>query len=163
MTTSARQPRLDTGIPGLHPIPAVRSRVTGAAGTRPSIVKPIALDRGNLLRILNGRGTRIRVASGVLWVTEENNPEDHVLLPGAAIDLAKKGTAIALAHRTARIVIEVPDGVAPPRRVEMALADGERGQRIALAVPTPISLATIALGCATVIGNVLASIWTIGQ
>ena len=95
-------------------MPAVRSRVTSAAGTRPWIVKPIALDRGNLLRILNGRGTRIRVASGVLWVTEENNPDDHVLLPGDAIDLAEKGTAIALAHRPARVVIEVPYGVATP-------------------------------------------------
>jgi hypothetical protein len=100
------------------------------------------------------------VASGVLWVTEENSPDDHVLLPGAAIDLAKKGTAIALAHRPARIVIEVPPGVAPPRRVELALADGERGWRIALAVATPISLATIAAGVATVIGNALASIRT---
>ena len=145
-------------MPGLHPAPAVRRGVTGAAGTRPSIVKPIALDRGNLLRILNGRGTRIRVASGVLWVTEENSPDDHVLLPGAAIDLAKKGTAIVLAHRAARVVIEVPTGVAPPRLVEMALADGERGWRIALAVATPISLATIAAGIATVIGNALAAI-----
>jgi hypothetical protein len=42
----------------------------------------------------------------------------------------------------------------------MALADGERGWRIALAVPTPISLATIAAGVATVIGNALASIRT---
>jgi hypothetical protein len=147
-------------MPGLHPVPTARSRATGAARTRPSIVKPIALDRANLLRIRDGRGTRIRVASGVLWVTEENSPDDHVLLPGAAIDLAKKGTAIVLAHRPARLVIEVPPGVTPPRRVEMALADGERGWRIALAVATPISLATIAAGVATVIGNALASIRT---
>ena len=106
MTTTTR--RLDTGMPGLYPAPTVRSRVTGAVGTRPSIVKPIALDRDNLLRILNGRGTRIHVASGVLWVTEENNPDDHVLLPGDTIDLTKKGTAIVLAHRPARVVIEVP-------------------------------------------------------
>jgi len=158
MTTSTPQPRLATGMPGLHPAPAAGSRVTGATRTRPAIVKPIALDRANLLRIRDGRGTRIRVASGVLWVTEENSPDDHVLLPGAAIDLAKKGTAIVLAHRPARLVIEVPPGVAPPRRVEVALADGERGQRIALAVPTPVSLATIAAGVATVIGNALASI-----
>ena len=64
------------------------------------------------------------------------------------------------ADRPARIVIEVPPGAAPPRAVEMALAGGER-RRIALAVPTPISLSTIATGIATVIGNALASIRTI--
>ena len=123
-----------------------------------TIAKPIALDYGNLLRIRNGRGTRICVASGVLWVTEEDSPEDHVLLPGDAIDLARRGTAIVLAHRPARIVIEVPPGVARPRAVEMALAEGGHGRRIALASTTPIWLLAIASGIATVIRNVLASL-----
>ena len=124
------------------------------------IVKPVALDRGNVLRIRDGRGTRLQVISGLLWVTEENSPADHVLLPGDAFDLCQAGTAIALAHRVSRVVVEVPAGVASPRVVEMALTDGGSGTRIALAVRMPISRAMIATGIATIIGKLVASIRT---
>jgi hypothetical protein len=124
------------------------------------IVKPVALDRGNVLRIRDGRGTRLHVVSGVLWVTEENSPADHVLLPGDAFDLCQAGTAIALAHRVSRVVLEIPAGLASPRVVEMALTDGGSGTRIALAVRMPISLAMIAVGIATIIGKLVASIRT---
>lgn len=156
MTTTTFRPPLNAGIPRHRP--TTKLHVAGATrGTSP-IVRPVVLDRGNLLRIRNGRGTRVRVASGVLWVTEENSPEDHVLLPGDAIDLVRPGLAIVLAHQGSRVVLEVPVGVTPPRAVEMAMADGEPGMRIALADPTPISLSTMATGVATVIGNALASI-----
>ena len=110
MTTISFQPHLNAGIPG----PARRRRRSFASPARPRN-RPrssgaVALDRGNLLRIKNGRGTRIRVASGVLWITEENSPEDHVLRPGDAIDLTRTGLAIVLAHRVARVVVEVPRG-----------------------------------------------------
>ena len=58
-----------------------RNRVTGATKEAPTIVRPVALDRGNVLRIKNGRGTRVHATDGVLWITEENSPDDHVLLP----------------------------------------------------------------------------------
>lgn len=156
MTTTTLRPPLYAGIPRLGP--TAKRRVADATDGPQLIVKPVALDRGNVLRIRRGRGTRVRVASGVLWVTEENSPEGHVLLPGDAIDLAQTGTAIVLAHRVSRVVIEVPAGIAPPRAVEMAMADGEPGMRIALADPTPMSLSTMATGVATVIGNALALI-----
>ncbi len=70
------------------------------------------------------------------------------------------GTAIALAHRVSRVVVEVPAGVTSPRVVEMALTDGGSGTRIALAVRMPKSLATIATGIATIIGKLVASIRT---
>jgi hypothetical protein len=52
-------------------------------------------------------------------------PGHHVLLPDDAVVLAQTGLAIVLAHRPARVVLELPHGVAPPRAVEIALADGE--------------------------------------
>jgi hypothetical protein len=158
MTTTSFQSHLNAGIPGFRASSPAKLRVAGAIGGVSPIVRPVALDRGNVLRIKNGRGTRVHTASGVLWITEENSHEDHVLLPGDAIDLAKTGTAIVFAHRTARIVVEVPAGVTPPHAVEMALADGESGRRIALAEPTPLSLSPVATGIATVIGNAVASI-----
>jgi hypothetical protein len=156
MTTTTFRPPLYAGVPRLGP--TAKRRVADATDGPPPIVRPVALDRGNVLRIRSGRGTRVRVASGVLWVTEEDSPEDHVVLPGDAIDLAQTGTAIVLAHRVSRVVVEVPAGVTPPRAVEMAVADGEPGMRIALVDPTPMSLSTMVTGVATVIGNALASI-----
>lgn len=152
MTAMTRHRRLDAGMPRFAPTSP------GAARTRPSIVKPIALDRANLLRIRNGRGTRIHVASGVLWVTEENSLADHTLRPGDFIDLTHKGTAIVFAHRPSRIVIEVPPGVALPRTVEMVLAEGERGRRIALTVPASIFTSAGAARITTVIASILESI-----
>jgi hypothetical protein len=154
MTTTTFRPPLNAGIPRHGP--TAKLHIAGATDGPSPIVRPVALDRGNLLRIRNGRGTRIRVASGVLWVTEENSPEDHILLPGDAINLAQPGTAIVLAHEVSRVVLEVPVGVTPPRAVEMAMADGKPDMRIALADPTPMSLSTMATGVATVIGNALA-------
>jgi Protein of unknown function (DUF2917) len=152
------QSYVNAGIPGFGSSSTAKSRVAGAAEAASPIVRPVALDRGNVLRIKNGRGTRVRAASGVLWITEENSPEDHSLLQGDAIDLTQKGTAIVFAHRPARVILELPRGVVPPGAVEMALADGEPGRSIALATPTPISLSTIARGLATVLGEASASI-----
>src|SRR5206468_2072120 len=101
MTTIGFQPHLNARVPEFG-----SSSTAGATEGASPIVRPVALDRGDLLCIRNGRGTRVHAVSGVLWITEENSPEDHVLLPGDAIDLAQTGTAIVLAHRTARVVIE---------------------------------------------------------
>ena len=135
-----------------------RNRVTGATKEAPTIARLVALDRGDVLRIKNGRGTRVRATDGVLWITEENSPDDHVLLPGGSLELAQTGLAIVLAHRAARVVVEVPAGVTPPRSVELTLGRGQRGMRIALAEPTPVSLSLIAAAIGTFIGKVLASI-----
>jgi hypothetical protein len=138
--------------------PSTAQRVTTSVGkSAPALVKPIALDRGNVLRIRNGAGTRIRAASGVLWITEENSPDDHVLLPGDTLVLAQPGCAIVLAHRPARVILEVPPGGVAPSAVEMALADGEPGTRIALAKPTPISLSMLARRLAIALRDAIAS------
>lgn len=158
MTTIRFQPDLNAGIPEFDSSSMARRRVAGATGGASPIVKPVALDRGDLLCIRNGRGTRVHATSGVLWITEENSHDDHVLLPGDAIDLAQSGTAILLAHRAARVVVEVPPGVTPPRAVEMVLADGASRGRIALGAPTTISLSMIRAGAAMAIGRTIAAI-----
>ncbi len=151
----------NAGIPRCDLSPTAKRGVTDATKGPSPIVRPVTLDRGNVLRIRNGRGTRIRAASGMLWITEENSPEDHVLLPGDVLALAQTGMALVLAHRAARVVVEVPVGVTPPRAVEMAPADGEAGRRIALATPAPISLPAIGPVLVTALGDVRASIRTL--
>jgi len=127
-------------------------RVASAAQDWPSVLKPIALDRGSFLRIRNGRGTRIRVTGGMLWATEENGPEDHMLSRGEMIDLSRQGIAIVFAERPARVVIELLPGMPLPRVVEVVTADGER-RRIAFARPTPISLSAIAVRIGAIISR----------
>ena len=136
-------------------------RVTTSVAS--ALVKPIALDRGNVLRIRNGAGTRIRAASGGLWITEENSPDDHVLLPGDTLMLAQAGLAIVLAHRPARVILEVPPGSGAPSAVEMALADGEPGRRIALAKPSTPSLRRLVRRFAIALREAIASTRTIAR
>ncbi len=154
------QPQLNAGMPRCNLSPTSTHRAAGATGERSSIVRPVALDRGNVLRIKNGRGTQICAASGVLWITEENSLEDHVLRPGDVLALVQLGLAIVLAHQKARVVVEVPAGVTPPRAIEMAMLDGEPGRRIVLAASAPISLHTVVDGLAAALGEAWTSIRT---
>ena len=154
---------VNTGMASFaSPSPAHRAG-SRAGKSASALVKPIALDRGNVLRIRNGAGTRIRAASGVLWITEENSPDDHVLLPGDTLLLAQAGWAIVLAHRAARVTLEVPPGSLAPSAVEMALADGEPGTRIALATPTAISLPRLVRRLAIALREAIASTRTIAR
>ena len=68
----------------------------------------------------------------MLWITEENSVTDNVLQPGDVVELTRPGKAIVLAHRAARVVLEVPQGVSLRCRVEAASGEGEHGTRIGL-------------------------------
>ena len=96
-----------------------------------SVQRTVGLDGGNLLRIYDGEGMRLTPASGVLWITEEESANDTVLLPGDTHQLEKPGLALVHAHHGARVVMELPAGTAAPRRVDLALASGARGRRVA--------------------------------
>lgn len=121
-----------------------------AAEAGPSIVVPIALDRASSLHIRNGQGTRIRVASGVLWVTEENSLADHTLAAGDSLDLTHKGIAMAYAHRPSRFVLEVPFDIALPRSVDVVLTEDKQRRRIAFALPStvPSTVASVTMAIA---------------
>jgi Protein of unknown function (DUF2917) len=93
-------------------------------------IGPISLLRGNVVRILRGQGTRVMAARGALWVSEEGSPMDYVLMPGDAVTLQHGGKALVQAVSAARAFLETPHGVAPPRVVEIAPADGMTGRRI---------------------------------
>ncbi len=70
--------------------------------------------------------------------------DDIVLRPGDMTSLAFPGTAIALAHEAARVVLEVPDGIDPPRAVEVAARESEPGRRLDFRAPSLVG-ATVAL------------------
>ena len=118
---------------------------------------PMALEHADLLCIRNGPGTRLRVASGVLWLTEEDGFEDHVLSSGDVITLARRGTALVYTFRPARVVMEIPVGVAPPDAVQTFLAGGQGERPGPLAAPAARSLTAMLRAAAIAVGRALAS------
>ena len=102
--------------------PAPRSRST---------LRPLALDVGDMLSIVDGQGALLHARSGSLWITDERAPGDVVLSPGQSHRIARGGTTVVEAHRPARVVVEVPHGVRAPASITLSLF-GAAGQRIAM-------------------------------
>jgi hypothetical protein len=117
-----RMPRLATSFPHTSP---------DAAASR-AVRKLAHLDRGDTLRVRDGAGVRVIALSGVVWITEEDSVRDVVLLAGESHRIEHDGMTLALAHRAARVVVERPEGVPRPRRVDVVLPNGDCVRRIAL-------------------------------
>lgn len=67
-----------------------------------------ALDSGQTLTLAPGRGQRLRVIAGRLWVTQSGRPDDHFLSAGHSLTLDSPGRVVAQAEGgcTARYVLE---------------------------------------------------------
>jgi hypothetical protein len=63
-------------------------------------------------RIVNGRGWKIHVREGELWLTQHRDARDHVVRAGESFTLDRDGTAIACAMRPSVITLGAPT---PPR------------------------------------------------
>jgi hypothetical protein len=101
-----------------------------------------------VLRIDDGWGMTLSAASGVVWLTEESSPEDVVLAAGATHRIGRAGATVAVAHRAARVILEVPPGTRSPRRVELAHADGAPGIMVTLGSRARLSLSTLVTAAA---------------
>jgi len=77
-------------------------------------IRSLALARGAMHRILNGRGWQIYVSEGELWLTQHRDPGDHVLRAGDSFTLDRDGLTIACAMRPAVIVLSAPTPVRSP-------------------------------------------------
>jgi len=150
------------------PTSIVLSRGNTSGSTTPSsdpIERPlsratrstIALDRGDVLRIRDGRGTRLVAESGVLWVSEARRIDDAVLVPGMTHRIENDGTAVVVTHRPGRLILEVPTDVPPPWRVELAMRSGEPGRRIRLDEPRHHARGTPAAAIARAIRKLVAA------
>jgi len=84
----------------------------------------VRLDGDMVLRIRDGRGTRLRCAGGVVWVTQQGSANDTVLDAGADMTVEFDGTTLAGAHHGTSVVVEVQSGIVPPGLVETADRDG---------------------------------------
>jgi len=80
------------------------------------------LEHDEVLRLPSGRGSSVRVERGVVVVTREGDPEDHVLLAGMEVKIRGRGKTLAwalepaLLHvRTDRATRARDQGEAPAR------------------------------------------------
>ena len=61
-----------------------------------------ALDAGQTLTLAPGRGQRLRVIAGRLWVTQSGRPDDHFLSAGHSLTLDSPGHVVAQAEGAVR-------------------------------------------------------------
>jgi hypothetical protein len=105
----------------LSPVASPLQRpVPRARGT----LRPLALDAGDMLTVADGPGTLVHARSGSLWITDERAPGDVVLGAGQSHRIAQGGTTVVEAHRSARVVVEIPHGVRPPASISLSIFGG---------------------------------------
>ena len=83
----------------------------------------VLLDADTVLRIRDGRGTRLSCAGGVVWITQEGSANDTMLEAGSGVTLEFDGTTLAGGHRGA-VVVEIHAGRVAPALVETATPAG---------------------------------------
>ena len=54
----------------------------------------VQLGPNQTLRVVDGAGSTVCALEGSLWITEENQPRDIVLVPGACYRLRERGIAL---------------------------------------------------------------------
>lgn len=63
----------------------------------------LALGAGQVLTLDDAAGTRILSRSGTVWITEEDDSNDHIIGPGDALTLARGGRTVIQALQPAWI------------------------------------------------------------
>ena len=54
----------------------------------------VQLEPNQTLRVVDGAGSTVCAVEGAVWITEENQPRDIVLKPGACYRLRERGIAL---------------------------------------------------------------------
>jgi hypothetical protein len=54
----------------------------------------LQLQRGQVLKVLDGAGSTVCATHAPVWITEENRPHDIVLEPGGCYRLERRGVAV---------------------------------------------------------------------
>ena len=63
------------------------------------------LHAGQVVTLVDAAGTRIAARRGRIWITEEGDREDHVLVEGEARIVGRGGRTVVQALEPARIAI----------------------------------------------------------
>jgi Protein of unknown function (DUF2917) len=70
--------------------------------------KAMDLDRGDLVRLDDARGTTLRVTRGTLWVTQEKELNDVVLYAGDVWAVERNGLTLVEAQSSAAVCLIGP-------------------------------------------------------
>jgi hypothetical protein len=71
----------------------------------------IGLTRGQIARIENGKGMRLRVEAGSVWITEERSADDVCLKKGETYRIDKPGTTLVSTLRAPFALVSFEPGV----------------------------------------------------
>jgi hypothetical protein len=66
----------------------------------------LRLNRGQVLKIVDGVGSTIHAGEGTVWVTEEDRPCDVILEAGASYRLRRPGVAVIQALSRASLSVD---------------------------------------------------------
>ena len=72
------------------------------------------IPKGCILRLEDAEGSDIRVASGCLWITQQDDTADYVLNPSQTLRVSRNGTTLAHALQSASLHITYRAEVASP-------------------------------------------------
>jgi Protein of unknown function (DUF2917) len=75
----------------MHPAHTKRKELKMHIELRNGAVK---LEPNQTLRVVDGAGSTVCAVEGSVWITEENQPRDIVLKPGACYRLRERGLAL---------------------------------------------------------------------
>ena len=66
----------------------------------------LILQAGEVVALNDAAGTRVQARCGTVWVTEENDPNDHIVGPGDSFVLARGGRTVIQALQSAWISLQ---------------------------------------------------------
>ena len=65
----------------------------------------LTLQPGQVVALDDAIGTRIVAQRGIVWITEEGDPSDHILRPGETRVVRNRGRTLVQAMQCARIAL----------------------------------------------------------
>jgi hypothetical protein len=65
----------------------------------------VELEARAFLTLSDARGARVLCLSGELWITQDGDPNDHFVAPGAVFDITAPGTVVVQAEEPSRAVL----------------------------------------------------------
>ena len=68
----------------------------------------VKLAERDTISVVDGKGARIAVTTGSVWITQERDPRDVLLRPGQSFTLDRDGTTIVEALIDAEIALDAP-------------------------------------------------------
>lgn len=68
----------------------------------------IPLRKEQLMRLVDAEGQAVAVFSGEVWLTQEGDPEDHVLAAGEVFELDRSGLTVLHAFEDSTLAIVDP-------------------------------------------------------